>query len=479
MPIINNVAPLLNYVNQQAGGIYGPEVTDLDSFVSLGDTVLSSETMTESFTKTLCDVIYKTIELVRTYKSNNIKMISHADEYGAVLRTIDVDLMTAVKNPAYDLTDGSGVDQDAVSMPTVHQDLFSSFDAWQFEITIPDVQWKTAFHSLEEMQALIDAIFTQLANSKARYLENAGRAAYANLIGENVIKTKEGGCATVINLLAAYNSQFGKNLTTNNCIYDPEFDRYCTYIINDTVKTMQTMTTLYNVYRKDKWTPKENLRVMMSSQFASACKMYLQSDVFYKDLVELPMYTEIPYWQSVGNGERNFADASTINIRTASGQGVYQHGIIAALVDDEAAAVIRMDERTKSHYNANGEYTNYFAKSDMGYINNMRMQAVFFVVADIATPTESSLSKYFGTVVHGAEEALTTTITLKNSETVSALKVNGVTLTSGTDYTVSTNTYTFPTTYLDDLTLGDTIVEFTLSTGAIIPYTIHVVPAAS
>ena len=52
-------------------------------------------------------------------------------------------------------------------------------------------------------------------------------------------------------------------------------------------------------------------------------------------------------------------------------------------------------------------------------------------------------------------------------------------MTSTTDYTVSTNAYTILTTFLDDLSLGDHIVEFTLSTGAVLPVTIHVVRAAA
>lgn len=479
MPTINNVAPLLNFINKQAGGIFGAEVTDLDSFVSMGNAVISSESNYETFTQTFFDVISKTIDIVRAYTPRNIDMISNATEYGAILRMIDVDIFDAVENPAYSLTNGQSVNQDVVSKPKVYQNLYTDFNAWEYDVTIPDVQWKTAFKSPEEMQAVINATFTSVANSKARDLENAGRTAYNNLIGENVVRTKAGDCTTVINLLAQYNTLFSKSLTKANCIYDPEFNRYATFVIADTVKTMEGMTTLYNVNRANKWTPRENMRVLVNSQFASACKMYLQSDVFYKDLVELPKYSEVAYWQSVGNGERNFIDATTINIRTASGYGVYQFGVIALIADDESVGIMKMDERTNAHHNARGEYTNYFNKCDMGYYNNMRNQSVVFVVSDVATPTESGLSKYSADVIHGSEEAFTVTFKDKNSETVSALKVNGVTLTSGTDYTVSNKVYTIPSTYLDDLSIGDTVIDFVLSTGAVIPFTIHVLPATT
>ena len=44
MATVNNVAPLLNYINKQAGGIFGAEVTDLNSFVSMGDAADDSVT---------------------------------------------------------------------------------------------------------------------------------------------------------------------------------------------------------------------------------------------------------------------------------------------------------------------------------------------------------------------------------------------------------------------------------------------------
>lgn len=481
MATVKNVAPLLNYVNEQAGGIYGAEVTDLDSFVSMGDVVLSSASNVENFTQTLCDVISKTIEMVRAYKPNTIDVISHADEWGAILRAVDVELIEAVENPAYNLTDGQSVDPFVVNKPDVKQMLFSNFDAWEYDITIPDIQWKTAFHNPEEMQAVINAIFTSLANSKARDLENATRTAYNNLVGENVVATKGGACKTVINLLAEYNTAFSKSLTTSNCIYDPEFDRYATYRISDIVKTMQGMQTLYNPARRNKFTPKENMRVLINSQFASACKMYLQSDVFYKDLVELPKYSEVAYWQSVGNGERNFEDATDINIRTASGSAVFQHGVIAVLADDETVGVMRKDERTKAQNNPRGEYTNYFAKCDMGYYNNMLNQSVVFVVADVAIPTKSKLSKYSADSTIGSEAdiAITFTAATGSGETVSSLKVGSTTLTSGTDYTVSSGTYTLLSTWIDDLGAGDTTVSFVLSTGAVLPFVIHHIPAAT
>ena len=138
-----------------------------------------------------------------------------------------------------------------------------------------------------------------------------------------------------------------------------------------------------------------------------------------------------------------------------------------------------MDERTTSHHNARGEYTNYFSKCDMGYYNNMRMQSVVFVVAPVATPAASTLSVYVGETVKGSETPITTTFTSVNSETVTGLMVGSTALVANTDYTVSNNVYTFPTTYLDALGVGDTIVKFTLSNGGVIPFVIRIKRAVS
>ena len=78
MPNVNNVAPLLNYVNKQAGGIFGPEVTDLDSFVSMGNEVNRSDQNTETFTQTFCDTISKTIDQVRSYTPDTVDLINNS-----------------------------------------------------------------------------------------------------------------------------------------------------------------------------------------------------------------------------------------------------------------------------------------------------------------------------------------------------------------------------------------------------------------
>jgi hypothetical protein len=111
----------------------------------------------------------------------------------------------------------------------------------------------------------------------------------------------------------------------------------------------------------------------------------------------------------------------------------------------------------------------------------MLNQSVVFVVADVAIPTKSKLSKYSADSTIGSETdiAITFTAATGSGETVSALKVGSTTLTSGTDYTVSTGVYTLLSTYLDDLGAGDTTVSFVLSTGAVLPFVVHHIPAAT
>ena len=50
--------------------------------------------------------------------------------------------------------------------------------------------------------------------------------------------------------------------------------------------------------------------------------------------------------------------------------------------DDEAVKITVQDKRITSSYNPRGEYTNYFAKGEKGFINALDENAIVFYVAE-------------------------------------------------------------------------------------------------
>ena len=175
---------VVNGAAAQALGTGAIAAVDTASFVSLGNSVLSSSVNTEAFLNTLAQRIGRTIISYREYKNKFRDMVLNDFEYGAILQKIKVAMPSAEEDESYDLTDGQSVDHYKVSKPVVTQKLFVTRSPYQFKITIQREHLKEAFTSESAMGGFIAAIFGEVRNAIEFALENLGRGCYANYIAE-------------------------------------------------------------------------------------------------------------------------------------------------------------------------------------------------------------------------------------------------------------------------------------------------------
>ena len=86
---------------------------------------------------------------------------------------------------------------------------------------------------------------------------------------------------------------------------------------------------------------------------------------------------------AVDTSNDNFAfnEISKIDVKTASGTTVTKTGIIGVIFDRDALGVNNIARKTTSHYNANGDFMNFWHKSDAGYFNDYDENFVVFFVA--------------------------------------------------------------------------------------------------
>ena len=385
---VKQVYTNLNDVSKQMYGDKAVSVTDLTGVVALGDTVLSSSSDKDLFLNTLVDRIGKTIISQRAYSAAVNKLLDNAFAFGAILQKIYVAPVKAKHAEQYDFEDGSG-DLFVIEKPDVAQKLFQNRDVWSVQITIPDFQLTSAFTSGEAMAAFIDAIFLAMRNSMEVYLEGMAELCYANMIGERIVDTKVNGGVTVIDLLTAYNTVAGTALTAADALISPGFLKYASMMINLYVKRLGKMATRYNSEGFARFTPKDRLRVTILADFASATASFLESDTYHRELVALPNYDEVMYWQGIGQAsDSGFSEVSKINIKTASGYDVVQSNVIAMLSDVEAMGLMYDNRRSKSFYNPSKEYTQFFEKADMGYYNDLSENAIVFTMGALTIPSK-------------------------------------------------------------------------------------------
>ena len=379
MSDVKQIYSILNDVAKQSLGTGAIAVVDTQSFISLGDRVLKSDTDTENFLSKLTDRIAKTVYSVRNYTGINKNLMREPFDYGVIVQKIHVEMPEAKENNAWKIGEqGYTPTYAPVIKPTVSQKLFNKLSTWEIDVTIPDFMLKTAFLNESSMATFIDAIFTAMNNAMVMCADNNANLIRANFIGN---KIHSGKATQSINLLTQYNTLTNANLTVASCLRDVDFLKWATMQISLWTKRMRVMSKLFNEDSNSKFTSGEYLVLDVLQDFASSTATFLQSDTYHKELVALPMYNEVPYWQ--GSGETfAFADTSKISVKIDGTNEVTQGGIIAVAYDYNAIGTTINEPRSTTERNNKDEYTNYYNKATIGCFNDLGENGIVFYIAE-------------------------------------------------------------------------------------------------
>lgn len=386
MATVNQLYSVLNAVAAQALGSAAVAVTDTTSMVALGDAVLSSSANKDAFVGVLMDRIGRTIVSMRAYEGPDVDpLIRKPFDYGCVLQKIYVDIEDAHANNEWNIGDVAYTPSFApVFKPDVRQKLFNSINTWEFDWTVPDQILRTAFISAQDMQAFIAAQAQAMDTSLRLSLENAGNLVRATGAAYHL----HAAGATAINLLAEYltiNSD--STVTADTCLEDADFLRYAAMRINNVVKYMEKLSRVWNLDGFARHTSREYAVVTLLQDFDAAETMNLQSNTFHDELVKIPGYNVVPYWQGAGTSYA-FADTSKIHITVldsdeVSGKAtVEQTGVLAIVHDVETLGTTVYEIEQSTERNNKDRYTDYFAHANIGYFFDPSENMVVFYVAD-------------------------------------------------------------------------------------------------
>lgn len=352
--IIQQIAPIVNDAYKDAIGENAQlTVLDTSDFVSMGKNLGNGETMDsaamyESFFASLANRLVKTVYAIRVYTARTRGILRDETEWGAFKQKVHYDVVDAVDNPAFDIPDRSGATPDYTQVSPydvktsikIKSLLFGGQGTWSIEIVRPIAQIMTAFTNAAEMASFIDGIYTYIENSMQLEVEAVENAAANTGIATAVLNGK------ARNLLMEYNAldTTTTTVTAAECMSNPGFLRYAAKEIRMVTKYMGRMSRRFNAGNMPKFTPEDRLVVEMLQDFVSSSEVYMQSDTYHRELVELPRYTPIEFWQGSGV-DFDFADISAIKIQhdnfvsTDNQTGTVKvNGIIAFLHDVDAIA---------------------------------------------------------------------------------------------------------------------------------------------
>ena len=379
MATFNQIYTMVNDATAQMYGSEALTVKDTSSLVSLGEKILSSDTDKEVFFKTLVDRIARTIVAIREFETKERSVKRDAVNWGLFVQKISYKRKTAVENPSYDFTTQANPFDVKPSTEIIQKIFGENIGVWSYEDVIPYDQMFTAFNSASAMGAVIAGTYTNINNEYTM-----AKAALENLAVDTLIAgvIKKGKATQKRNVLAEFNTANGTNLTVAQALKNADFIKYVNREIYTTVGFMQEANELYNLENIIRQTPKDKLVVEILGMYASASAVYLEADTYHNELVKLPRYEEVNYWQGMGT-EASFEDVSSIKIKNTGidAEEISQSGIIACIHDYDAVASCVDKPEVGSMANPRQRCLNVFYQAARNFGVDLSEKCVVFYMA--------------------------------------------------------------------------------------------------
>jgi hypothetical protein len=394
-----NVKQIYTLINSVSGEVLGKTdivQEDLTGIVDLGTEVFNQNAV-DNYVKSLVNHIGKVVFVNRPYAGKVPSVLMDAWEFGSVLEKISADVPEAEENDTWNLTDGQTYSQDVFHKPTVSAKFFNSKVTFEVPVSITERQVKESFSNAAQLNGFISMIYAAVEKSMTIKADALIMRTINNMIAETVLADavafggtagnlasadlSSASTARCVNLLKLYNDKTGAStkLTAAKAITDPDFIRFASYVMGTYADRLQSISTVFNVGGKERFTPKDMLHVVLLSDFAKAAQTYLYSDTFNRGDVLLPQAETVPFWQGSGQNYE-FASTGNINIKESGGKAVEISGVLGVMFDRDALGVCNLDRRVTTNYNAKAEFFNNYYKFDAGYFNDTNENFVVFFI---------------------------------------------------------------------------------------------------
>lgn len=386
---ITQIHELMNTTVQEVLGTEAIVSEDLSNIVDIGNEIISTENV-DNYVKKLVNHIGKVVFSDRAYSGSAPKVLMDSWEFGSILEKVTAEIPEATENDSWNLIDGQEYSPDIFYQPKVSAKFYNSKVTFEIPLSFTELQVKESFSNQNQLNGFLSMLYNSVDKAMTVKLDSLIMKTINNMIAEtletDLYSTEDKalkldtGSIKAVNLLANYNKATGQKLTKEKALTDSDFIRYASFTLNIYKDRLTKLSTLFNVGGKERFTTGEYLHVILLSNFASATDIYLNSDVTHNELVKLPNYDTVPYWQGSGK-EYSFDDISSINVKTNSGKTISANGILGIMFDRESLGVANLDRRVTTNYNPKAEFYTNFYKLDAGFYNDLNENFVVFYIA--------------------------------------------------------------------------------------------------
>ena len=386
---ITQIHEIMNTTVQEVLGTETIVNEDLSNIIDIGNEIISTENV-DNYVKKLVNHIGKVVFSDRVYSGSAPNVLMDSWEFGSILEKVTAEIPEATENDSWNLVDGQEYSPDIFYQPKVSAKFYNSKVTFEIPLSFTELQVKESFSNQNQLNGFLSMLYNSVDKAMTVKLDSLIMKTINNMIAETMevdLYSKEDkalkldtGSIKAVNLLANYNKATGQKLTKDKALTDSDFIRYASFTLNIYKDRLTKLSTLFNIGGKERFTTGDYLHVILLSNFASATDIYLNSDVAHNELVKLPNYDTVPYWQGSGK-EYSFDDISSINVKTNSGKTITANGILGIMFDRESLGVANLDRRVTTNYNPKAEFYTNFYKLDAGFYNDLNENFVVFYIA--------------------------------------------------------------------------------------------------
>ena len=378
---VTQIKDIINSVTGEVLGKTDLVAEDLSNLVDIGNEIVDTSNV-DNYVNKLVDRIGKTVFVNRVYAGGVPSVLMDSWEFGSIVEKISADMPDADENDTWNLQDGQTYSQDTFYQPKVSAKFFNSKVTFDVKLSFTTEQVKESFTSIDEMNGFLSMIETGVQNSMTVKLDSLIMRTINNFIAQVLNGTNT---MQKVNLLALFNTGKTNALKAQDALTDKDFLKFASLMIKKYQSRMVKMSTLFNAGGKARFTNSNDLHTVLLSDFADSADVYLMSDTYHTDAVQLPAHETVPYWQASGKTYA-FNDVSKIDVKIDGGnktaKEITQTGVLGVMFDTNALGVSNLNQRVTSSYNARAEfYTNYY-KLDAGYFNDLNENFIVFYIAD-------------------------------------------------------------------------------------------------
>jgi hypothetical protein len=381
----NQLSTVLNSIVQQATGKRAQQVTNTAEFVSVAQTAL--KTGYDPVLQAISQVLSRTIFSIRPYTRKFGGLMVSNQQFGNIVRKLNIADKDWENDSRFELADGSGVDMYKVNKPAILQTNFYGANVFEKSLTIFKDQLDCAFSSPDEFGRFVSMTMTNASDMIEQAHENLARATLANFIGGKI----SGDTASVIHLLSEYNTITGLTLTAETVYQPANFKPFMQWVYSrvaslSSLMTERTQKFHINVTGKEisRHTPVNKQKVYLYAPARYQTETMVLADVYHDNFLRMADNETVNFWQSIDKPDE--INVQPVYLQTdgtlkTDGSPVNQKGIFGVMFDEEAAGYTVVNQwSAPTPFNVKGGYSNIFWHFTDRYWNDFTENGVVLLL---------------------------------------------------------------------------------------------------